>query len=432
MSHLGTIEKLNVANVLQRIETHSKTGLLFVWQDKLWVELYCHEGRLWCIGPIRTNATLGERLLQDGIISAQALQETMQALGNSAQSETQIALTLMDLGYVTREELRAWTWKKTGEVLSVILSWSAGEFYFKENADAPAERLLVSLSISSLLAAFSPRRTSIETPVTRHVAQQSTPIEGAKTTSDKWDIAQSPTLYVQNQFRAEPTTQRASYSSPETLLPVLPNSVYTGPVMPPAPPQTPPPTISAPVVTPPIRRIIDTSFMQPTMVLVPADLSALAEQEMELTPEQWRILTRVDGLTSLQNACIVLNMRAEDVCRVAGELIAMGIVRVVYPSSGEVQEVASSPQHLQQSGFGHGLATPGYAAALQSPWGTMPPVAEMQPLLPPTHETYSQWGNGGNGATFVQGQGWVAQTQPVQPLQTTGSGNLYTSVGGRR
>ena len=106
MSRIGTVEQMNVVSVLQRIESVRKNGLLVIKQDTRWVEFYCREGRLLCVGPIRTDATLGERLLQDRLISSQALQETMHVIGSAVPSETRIALTLMDLGYVKREELR--------------------------------------------------------------------------------------------------------------------------------------------------------------------------------------------------------------------------------------------------------------------------------------------------------------------------------------
>ena len=435
MSRIGTVEKIHVANVLQRIETFTKTGLLVIKQDTQWVEFYCREGRLLCVGPIRTDATLGERLLQDGVISLQALQETMLTIGSAVPSETRIALTLMDLGYVTREELRAWAAEKTEAVLSAVLSWSTGELHFDEDSDPPSERLLVSLSISTLLAALpSMHVTPQATPVVQHVVQERTQVkEQALRASTAWDASKAATLYDPAQFLAEPSMSTPSISA-GTLLPSFTTAIHTDPVMPPTPPQTPPPMPSVPVTALASTRRLDTSFMQPDMVLVPADLSTLPEQHIQVTPDQWRLLTRVDGLTSLQDACVVLKMRAEDVCRVAGELISERLVQVVPPSIHEIQEMSPASQNLLQSGLSNGLALPGYAATMQSPWGNVLPVSDMHPQFSPTLETRSQWGNGGNGATFVPGQGWVAPIQPLQPMQPNGFGNSgsYMSAGSNR
>ena len=171
------------------------------------------------------------------------------------------------------------------------------------------------------------------------------------------------------------------------------------------------------------------------MVLVPADLSTLPEQHIQVTPDQWRLLTRVDGLTSLQDACFALNMHAKDVCRVAGELIAERLVQVVPPSIHEIQEMSPASQNLLQSGLGNGLAVPGYAATIQSPWGSVLPMSDLSPhQFTSIRETHSQWGNGGNGTTFVQGQGWVTPVQPLRSMQPISFDNssVYTSVGGNR
>ena len=435
MSRIGTVEKIHIASVLQRIETFTKTGLLIVKQDTQWIEFYCREGRLLCVGPIRTDATLGERLLHDGVISLQALQETMLVIGSAVPSETRIALILMDLGYVTREELRVWAAKKTEEVLYSVLSWSTGEIHFDEDSDPPSERLLVSLSISTLLAALPAIDANPQViPVEQHVAQERTLVEEqTHTVSVSWDVSRAATLHESTQFLAEPSTP-TPYISAGTLLPSFTTAINTGPVMPSSPPQTPPPMPS--VQTTPLspKRRIDTSFMQPDMVLVPADLSSLPEQHVQVTPDQWRLLTRVDGLTSLRDVCVALKMQAEDVCRVAGELIAERLVQVVHPSMNEIREMSPVSQNLLQSGLSNGLVLPGYAATMQTPWGNVLPVSDMLPQFSSTLETHSQWGNGGNGATFVPGQGWVAPIQPLQPMQPHSFSNSgpYMSVGSNR
>ena len=107
MSHIGQLEQLNLPLVLQGIETYAKTGLLVVKKEGRWVELYFRDGRLMCIGPARPHSTLGDRLLQAGVISAKALQDTLTAVGDVQPGETRIALTLMDLGHMRHERLRA-------------------------------------------------------------------------------------------------------------------------------------------------------------------------------------------------------------------------------------------------------------------------------------------------------------------------------------
>jgi len=177
--------------------------------------------------------------------------------------------------------------------------------------------------------------------------------------------------------------------------------------------------------------------MRPEMVLIPLDLSALRGRnpQLQITPEQWRVLTRVDGRTSLQAACQELGVPADLLCQVAGELIALGLVQVTIPPS----PVNKFTPGLMAPGSNNGYPFQGYVPQAQQPPVTVTPTTE---ALPPTFgssvpfETMSQWGNGGNGATFVPGRGWVANPQPLQPLQsappTNATSGAYAPVGSGR
>jgi hypothetical protein len=165
---------------------------------------------------------------------------------------------------------------------------------------------------------------------------------------------------------------------------------------------------------------VDTSFMQPHMVLLPTNLSILREQnpQLQLTPEQWRLFTRADGQTTLQMACQALVMLPQQVCQVAGELLALGLVTI-----------SSGTQDVVSAGIGNGYAPmPGFSASF------MPVPGGASNFSVPI-ETQSQWGNGGNGATFVLGGGgWVVASSPSQqssdPFDV--SKRDYAQVGGVR
>ena len=83
MSLIVSLEQFSLASILRGIESNGKTGLLKIHRGEKWVELYFRQGQLLCIGPIRSNITLGDRLLQAGIISQQALQEALAFIGEA-------------------------------------------------------------------------------------------------------------------------------------------------------------------------------------------------------------------------------------------------------------------------------------------------------------------------------------------------------------
>src|SRR5258708_36846266 len=165
---------------------------------------------------------------------------------------------------------------------------------------------------------------------------------------------------------------------------------------------------------------VDTSFMQPRMVLLPTTLSILREQnpQLHLTPEQWRLFTRADGQTTLQMACQALVMLPQQVCQVAGELLALGLVTI-----------SSGTQDVVRAGIGNGYAPmPGFS-------GSFMPVPGGASNFSVPIQTQSQWGNGGNAATFVlEARGLVDASYPSQqssdPFDV--SKRDYAQVGGVR
>ncbi|MEO6889336.1 MAG: DUF4388 domain-containing protein [Ktedonobacteraceae bacterium] len=419
MSFVSTLEQLSLAEVVQRLESHEKTGLLVIKQGGLWVELYFRQGRLLCIGPVRGNATLGDRLVQCGLISPDALQDALQVIRGLEPSETRIAIALMDLGHISREELRAWASGEVRKVLEVLFTWSTGEIYFEEDQQPPAARLLVSLSVSSLI----PQPAAQPAPAPAHPAPVETvpPAPPAPVAPVPAPVQDAPVRARTTQSLLLDTDSIAPFafaaSSPEPTPP-------STPLM--APPPSPEPATSLPMPTPitaplaPMR--IDTSFMRPEMVLVPTDLSRVREQNMQvpLTPEQWRVFTQADGRTTLQMASQMLVMSPEQACQVAGELVALGLLVVGLPQiMPPMQELSPVSRDLVAAGLNNGYAAPGgYAMAPAQPWAAaVPTTGALSAFAPAGYiETESQWGNGGNGATFILGHGW-GMSQPLQPLQ---------------
>ncbi len=449
MSLIGKLEQLNLTLVLQGIETYAKTGLLVVQQDVHWVELYFRDGRLMCIGPVRPNAGLADRLLQAGIISPRTLQDTLMTIGLEQPGETRMALTLMDLGHVRHEGLRAWASKEASEVIQALLTWQSGELYFEDGIQPATDRLLVALSPATLLPPVALKSAAMNVqpqvqyahpeappPVVQRPQPVPAPAPQVQMNASQLIAETPPNQMGAYQLITETPANSVSFAPAASPMPVM--DLLGNTEAQPAPSLTPPQRVTVP--RPPMR--IDTSFMRPEMVLLPVDLSALREQnpQLPMTPEQWRVLTRVDGQTTLLAMCRDLSMPAEYVCQLAGELIALGLVHVSLPvQASPVNELSPVSQDLLTAGLANGYVAPGYAASTAQPWMAVAPTTDALPHAfnaPLPFETKSQWGNGGNGATFVPGRGWVATPQPLQPVQPSGpfyaAQNAFEYVGGRR
>lgn len=418
VSFIGSLDQFDLSIILQRIETYKKTGLLVVKQGERIVELSFRQGQLLCIGPVRPDISLSDRLLQAGVISREAYQEAVRALGAERYREVGSALTLIDLGHVNQQSLYSWALSEATRVIEALIAWTDGEIYFEENLPPPGERLLIALSISSMLP-----EQQTEAPVQSAAAISSMSQVSAvaqqppAASATRNSIANAPTMHGDEPmlFDDEMTitafqpslfaTSRDIALDTERHTDALAKSMQ-GVLLPPRP-----------VMTPVMPAQVNTSYMQPQMVLTPVDLSAYREQnpQITLTPDQWRLFTRADGQTTLQAAIQELGMSPDQVRQVAGELVALGIITLSLPGYGfgDANEPLPVARNYVQPAL-NGMTPPGYSPVPAQPWDGA------RFSLPYPIETQSQWGNGGNGATFLLGNGWVvapSNGQPSQPMR---------------
>ena len=405
MSFIGTLEQFSLSTILQKIEGEAKNGVLIIKQGAQWVELSFRQGQLMCIGPVRSNKTVGDRLFQAGVISQKALREVSSTPGASLQNETRIVITLIDLGYLNQDSLYVWAAQEATKVLRVLLSWTTGEIYFEEGLQTPPDRLLIALTVSSLvpLQSLVPSSQSANASVSSMNLQEQSKFRAASS-----PIPDALTLHDPSQFydaSAASSISNPMNSSERFVTDAVRN---TDALTSPASPISMPKRLTEPL-TP---KRINTAFMQPQMVLNPTDLSGIRDRNLcvQLTPEQWRLFTVADGKTSLQTVCQQLVMSRELVCQVAGELVALSLVTVSLPVSGLTHDSTPFPQNLTHAGFSNSYVTQAHGS------GNF--------FSPPPVETHSQWGNGGTGATFVLGNGWVVASSPSLPSQ---SSELYNA-----
>ncbi|MEO7021456.1 MAG: DUF4388 domain-containing protein [Ktedonobacteraceae bacterium] len=491
MSLIGSLEQLDFANILRRIEIFAKTGLLIIKQQDVWVEFYFRQGQLVCIGPVRANVTLIDRLLQANLLSFQALSQVISVINAAESNETRIALSLINEGYLSREILRAWAAHETSQVLQTISAWKTGEVHFEEDYSTPADRLLVALSISTLLDTLpapapsnpAPRSASAgapmmnvpvyapsyavsappSTPVTsavssgvhtgqleatqviRRVSSFTSPVPethyATASIPGSFDAAQL--IDVMPSFAAQSPTDNAEGAGMLNLSHLIEDDLPFGaPSLAEQAPQAapamgifgtefnisastqssliPPQQVLNPL--PPTR--IDTSFMTAELVLAPVDLSSLREQnpQVQLTPDQWRLFALIDGQSSLQALCSALMAPVEQVCMVAGELMAIGLIMPLTQVTGgfhEFQPQQPSAKHTGQ------LPSAQYASA--PAWPQQPSVPAPMPVAAPM-TTQAQWGNGNTGTSFTVGGGWIVSSKHAVPQSSA----AYAPVGGYR
>src|SRR5215472_13381502 len=133
VTHLGMLEQRKFSTILQRIECYEKTGLLTITQGKQRVELFFQQGQITGMGPLQWRALI-IKLLQAGFIARYDVHKAWQVMGRAhnempltaGHSAREMALTLTELGLVSRERLCALAAQEVTEVLQDPLTWSEG------------------------------------------------------------------------------------------------------------------------------------------------------------------------------------------------------------------------------------------------------------------------------------------------------------------
>ena len=164
MIRVGVVEQRAFLSVLQRIETHAKTGLLTLIYNEQEAELYFQQGQLTSIS-LKKAPSLGERLVQARVISQDDLQEALltlittddHSLAAKDRGDVLMARTLLELGLLRREQLSAWTTQEAVEILQDLLTWSESEVSFVEGVSAPLDRLSLDLDhrVTALILSLS-------------------------------------------------------------------------------------------------------------------------------------------------------------------------------------------------------------------------------------------------------------------------------------
>src|SRR5579864_4333643 len=192
-----------------------------------------------CIGPVKPGVTLGQRLLQAGVISPETCNAVEFSLGERCYSEPDAARAFVDARYCGEESLPRWALKEASQVLSAILAWEDGDLYFEEDQLPPTNRFAVPLSIASLMPPTPSTPSTISAP----------------------PAFISTTSLVTDSSATADGERHTDVFSPASLAALQQPQRVTDPIS-------------------PVR--IDRVYLQPNMVLVPADLSAYRESNPQV------------------------------------------------------------------------------------------------------------------------------------------------------
>lgn len=240
MEFAGNLRDYALPDVLDSIETGQRTGRLTLTNGALRASIYCSVGQWLLAERSGPGQLLAQQFAKAGIVSPEQIEE---ATGVSfaqagAIPDVQLVRALMSARMLNQEQLRAWAVNDALALLTVILTWVDGDFYFEDNVGLPGGKVALPLPIGPLV----------------------------------------------NQ-----ALQHAQYAAP------MRESI-------------------------PVARDAIVDFV---------DVDPDSGVAVQLTRDQWRLLTAVDGISSVGGIAATLQAPEGHILQLAGELAATGVLQVV-------------------------------------------------------------------------------------------------------
>jgi hypothetical protein len=148
MSLRGELSTMPLPDLLQWLASAGKTGMLRVERKKLrrWIQF--EDGRVVGCSSDDPPQRLGQFLLSRELITPEQLR---QALTMQEGSGRHLGMTLVDLGYLSRESLAKHLEAKAEETIYSIFDWTDGLFCFEPAAQPNKNVFAVNLQVPDIL-----------------------------------------------------------------------------------------------------------------------------------------------------------------------------------------------------------------------------------------------------------------------------------------
>ena len=149
MAIRGNLNEASLADVLQLLALGQKTGCLSVAGEGSFGTIHFDAGRIVFAAIVNRRDRLGDRLLRNGAIAADALAKAVAAAAPT--DDRALAVALLDRGLVDLDVLESHYRMHVEEAVYYLLGWTHGTFTFEAAPRADESDILVSISADSLL-----------------------------------------------------------------------------------------------------------------------------------------------------------------------------------------------------------------------------------------------------------------------------------------
>lgn len=148
MSLSGSLSTMSLGDLLQWTAAGQKTGRFDFRQGGVVKELYIQNGSIVGAASNQPTELLGHFLVARGKLNEDQLRAALEARGRSEEFLGQI---LLRLGFIRPEELLPALAERTEEIVDSLFEWDDAEFHFEPGASPGPRVVLISLSVNQVL-----------------------------------------------------------------------------------------------------------------------------------------------------------------------------------------------------------------------------------------------------------------------------------------
>ncbi len=149
MAIKGSLKEASLPDVIQLLFLGRRTGCLALADQHNFGTIYLDEGLIVYASIVNRRDRLGDILLRKGRISAEQLQQAIDAQDDDRQHK--LGEILVGLGILTRAELEDYMRLQIEEAVYYLFTWTSGTFNFEAGVKPEREDFLVRISPEALL-----------------------------------------------------------------------------------------------------------------------------------------------------------------------------------------------------------------------------------------------------------------------------------------
>jgi hypothetical protein len=192
MALKGNLKDLSLTQLLNLIRLARKTGVLTIQDGGAPLRIFCEDGRLTYVAREGQVLPLGQLLVAAGRVTLDQLGVVKPHL--VLRTDKELALRLMDLGFVTQDDIIETLRQQMLAILLPVFSWTKGSFNFDAGDGPPQDEIVLSVDVEAIVVEGGRRLRETgraqETVPTLDVVARLTPRQESKTADVNLSIEQ--------------------------------------------------------------------------------------------------------------------------------------------------------------------------------------------------------------------------------------------------